>query len=136
MKFKTNLKSKESLIDLTPLVDVVLLMLIFFIIASDVLPLKSLNVKNPELSVSSTPKTTQVLVVMDAHGVIYVGSKKEIVDLSSFKTTLLRELKKHQAPSIVLSLDKNVEYGDFLKLFAYTQEAKVPIRLVYEEVVE
>lgn len=133
MKFKTTLQPKDSLVDLTPLVDVVLLMLIFFMIASDVLPLKSLNVETPKLDIFSTPQTTQVLVVMDMHGVIYVGSKKEIVDLNAFKQTLIREIKKHPTPSVVLSIDKSVEYGDFLKLLAYTQETKVPVRLVYQD---
>ena len=48
MKFKTNLKVSNSLIDMTPLVDVIFLMLIFFIVTSDVLPLKSLNIENPD----------------------------------------------------------------------------------------
>jgi biopolymer transport protein ExbD len=83
MEFKTKLKTSHQLIDLTPLVDVIFLMLIFFIITSDILPLKSLHVENPKLNRDSSPLTTQLLVVMDAQNVIYVGSKKAIVDLAS-----------------------------------------------------
>ena len=78
MKFKTKLKPSASLIDLTPLVDVIFLMLIFFIVTSDILPLKSLNIQNPSLPVDSAPLTTQLLLVMDAHHVIYLGSKKPL----------------------------------------------------------
>lgn len=76
MKYKTRLKASNNLIDLTPLVDVIFLMLIFFIVTSDILPLKSLHVENPVLDRNSAPLTTQLLVVMDAQRVIYVGSKK------------------------------------------------------------
>ena len=80
MKFKTNLQSKAALVDLTPLVDVIFLMLIFFIVTSDILPLKSLSIENPVLPKDAQALTTQILVVMDAQNVIYVGSKKVIVD--------------------------------------------------------
>src|ERR1700722_8838005 len=112
MQFKTNLKSSSNLIDLTPLVDVIFLMLIFFIVTSDVLPLKSLHIENPTLPHNSAPLTTQILVVMDAQNVIYVGSKKTIVELGGVKEQIREEiesLKKQYAgvlPTIVLSVDR------------------------------
>ncbi|CCB87486.1 MULTISPECIES: ExbD/TolR family protein [Parachlamydia] len=138
MIFKTNLKHSHNLIDLTPLVDVVFLMLIFFIITSDILPLKSLNIQNPVLEKDSIPLTTQLLVVLDAQNVLYVGSKKMIIDLSSLKTTLQEELRLMQAqhpqhiPTIVLSVDRRVDYGSFLKMFSIAQECCPQIRLVYK----
>lgn len=138
MIFKTTLKSSTSLIDLTPLVDVVFLMLIFFIITSDILPLKSLNIENPSLEINSSPLTTQLLVVMDAQNVIYVGSKKSIVDFASLKhavTEQISQLKKQNggtAPTVVVSIDRRVEYGFFLKLLSIVQESSPRVRLVYQ----
>ena len=142
MKFKTSLKSSPSLIDLTPLVDVIFLLLIFFIVTSDILPLKSLNIENPEITKDSAPLTTQLLLVMDAENVIYLGSKKAIVDLGSLKTHLQQEITKlksqngGQNPSIVLSVDRRVEYGLFLKLFSISQECCPHLRLVYKPLEE
>lgn len=138
MRFKTNLKSSNNLIDLTPLVDVIFLMLIFFIVTSDILPLKSLNVENPTLDRNSSPLTTQILVVMDAQHVIYVGSKKAIVDLGSLKSHLQGEMgklkKQNQGvePTVVLSVDRRVEYGAFLRIFSVCQECGPRLRLVYQ----
>lgn len=138
MNFKTNLKASHKLIDLTPLVDVVFLMLIFFIVTSDILPLKSLHIENPSLNKDSTSLTTQVLVVMDAQNVIYVGSKKVIVDFSTLKKTLEEEIAqikqqyKNANPSVVVSVDRRVEYGSFLRLFSIVQESSPRIRLVYK----
>jgi biopolymer transport protein ExbD len=137
MNFKTTLKASNNLIDLTPLVDVIFLMLIFFIVTSDILPLKSLNVENPSIDRDSAPLTTQLLVVMDAQNVIYVGSKKSIVDLASLKAHLndqLLQLKKQHPginPTIVLSVDRRVEYGSFLQVFSIAQEIGHRIRMVY-----
>jgi len=138
MKFKTHLKPSQALIDLTPLVDVIFLMLIFFIVTSDILPLKSLHIENPKLTQDSAPLTTQLLVVMDAQHVIYMGSKKAIMDLVSLKQRLQEEivhLKQQNGgaePTIVLSIDRRVNYGLFLKLFAITQECCSRLRLVYQ----
>lgn len=138
MQFKTTLKTSLNLIDLTPLVDVIFLMLIFFIITSDVLPLKSLNVEHPSLNRDSAPLTTQILVVIDAQNVIYVGSKKSIVDLASLKSHLEDEIalvrQQHPGvdPTLVLSVDRRVEYGSFLRLFAIAQETGRRVRLVYK----
>ncbi len=140
MQFKTRLKTSVSLIDLTPLVDVIFLLLIFFIITSDILPLKSLNIENPTLEKSSTALTTQLLVVMDAQNVIYVGSKKTIVDLASLKSAVFQEialLKQQQGgvnPTVVVSVDRRVEYGVFLQLFSIIQECCPRVRLVYKPI--
>lgn len=138
MRFKSSLKTTSALIDLTPLVDVVFLMLIFFIITSDILPLKSLNIENPTLDKDSAPLTTQLIVVMDAQNVIYLGSKKAIVDLVSLKNHLHEEIdqlrKQNQGidPTVVLSVDRRVEYGSFLRLFSICQECSPKLRLVYK----
>lgn len=140
MKFHTRLKTSNALIDLTPLVDVIFLLLIFFIVTSDILPLKSLNIQNPQLDRDSTALTTQLLLVMDAQHVIYLGSRKSIEDLSTLKGSLQRELqllKKQNGgdePTLVLSVDRKVEYGLFLKVFSIAQECSSYIRLVYQPV--
>lgn len=138
MKFKTRLKVSTSLIDLTPLVDVIFLLLIFFIVTSDILPLKSLNIENPLLDKDSTALTTQLLLVMDAQHVIYLGSKKSIEDLSTLKISLKKELEqlkkqnKGEEPTLVLSIDRRVDYGLFLKIFSIAQDCCSYIRLVYQ----
>lgn len=137
MKFKSRLQSSSAWIDMTPLVDVIFLLLIFFMITSTILPLKSLLIENPSLDKDSAPLTTQLLLVMDAQHVIYLGSKKLIVDFSSLKEHLQKELLKlktlnHHEPTLVLSVDRRVDYGIFLRLFAITQECCSKIRLVYQ----
>lgn len=134
LKFNTRLKPAFSLIDLTPLVDVIFLLLIFFIITSDILPLKSLKIENPSLKSDAQALTTQLLIVMDAQHVIYVGSKKSISDLASLEEMVKQEIAKGLSnnPTLVLSVDKRVEYGIFLHLFSSLQKLELPIRLVFK----
>jgi biopolymer transport protein ExbD len=137
MEFRTRLKVSSQIIDLTPLVDVIFLLLIFFIVTSDILPLKSLNIENPQLAIDSQPLTSQIIVVMDAQNVIYLGSKKAIVDLSSLKENLKKEIEVFQKiykkePTVVLSVDRRVSYDAFLPLLAAIQGEAARVRLVYQ----
>lgn len=134
LKFNTRLKPAFSLIDLTPLVDVIFLLLIFFIVTSDILPLKSLKIENPSLKTESEALTTQLLIVMDAQAVIYVGSKKRIADLASLEEMVKKEMERLGGPhpTLVLSVDRRVEYGNFFRLFSTLQKLKFPIRLVFK----
>lgn len=140
MKFKSRLKTSHSLIDLTPLVDVIFLLLIFFVVTSNILPLKSLDLETPSLEKEAPALMTQVLVVVDKHHVIYVGSKKAIVDMSSLNEAIIQEVQKlHDGggtdkPTVVLSIDKQVPYDIFLKLFSRVMELKLPLRLSYDSV--
>jgi biopolymer transport protein ExbD len=138
MRFHTRLKTCLNLIDLTPLVDVIFLMLIFFIVTSDILPLKSLAIENPSLKGVDAPvKLAHLIVIMDKDQVIYLGSRKAIVDMGSVKEHLVREISAMKAhhpesvPTVVLNVDKRVDYGAFLRLFAQVQECSPHIRLSF-----
>lgn len=139
MQFSTRLQRTPSLIDLTPLVDVIFLLLIFFIVTSDILPFKSLPIENPTLAQTAAPLTTQLLVVMDAEQVVYVGSKKRIVAPDEVNQSLKKEVEQllrvypNAAPTIVLSLDRSLSYDHFLHLFSQAQELGYPLRLVFKE---
>ena len=138
MRFSTRLKPCFNLIDLTPLVDVIFLMLIFFMVTSDTLPLKSLLIQHPKLPVQEVSKLAQLLVIMDKDQVIYVGSRKEIVDLSSLGEALKRHIafwqEAHQGavPTVVLSLDRRIEYDVFLRLFHEVVKTSPKVRLAYK----
>lgn len=139
MHFTTRLKKNPRFIEMTPLVDIVFLLLIFFIITSDTLPLKSLAVKAPELDLSTPALTVQVAVVVDAYEVIYLGSKKRIIDLASLESQLKKEIERYKilhggaTPTVVLYIDRAVSYDTFLQIFYAAQKAETPLRLAYKE---
>lgn len=137
MNFKTHLKPAHNLIDLTALVDIVFLLLIFFMITSDILPLKSLNIEAPDIKQDSLPLTTQMIVMMDKDKQIYVGNQKEQISFKELGSSLREHLSRLRKktplakPTIVLNVDRHVDYGTFLKLFYEVQDLGLTIRLSY-----
>lgn len=142
MRLQRRLHPKTSLIDLTPLVDVIFLLLIFFILNADILPLKSLPIEPPTLAISSSPFTSQLVIIADAFETIYVGSNKKMVSLLDLASTLDEEIKafakRHQGvtPTLVLSVDKTLSYNFFMQIFAICYPLECPIKLVYQEEVD
>lgn len=138
MRFQPRLKPCHNLIDLTPLVDVIFLLLIFFLVTSEILPLKSLLIETPQLACEQPAKLAQLIVIMDSDHVIYLGSKKEIVDMATVKDRLkeliasMKEMNPQSSPTIVLSIDRRVDYGQFLRLFSQVQECSPRIRLAFK----
>jgi len=133
--FATRLKPKETLIDLAPLVDVVFLLLIFFFVTSEILPLKSIPLKPPKLALEAPAIPSEIAVMMDRFGMIYVGSSKKMATLESIPTLLKEELPitpEGYVPSIVLSVDQEIPYGMFLSLFSALYQTGYPIRLVFD----
>ena len=139
MRFSTRLRPCTTLIDLTPLVDVIFLMLIFFLVTSEILPLKSLLIESPELKVDQPTKLSQLIVVMDQNHVIYLGSKKEIVDMGSIDKRLklmISEVQKEYPeydPVVTLHVDRRVDFDTFLQLFSQVRRSSSKVRLSFKE---
>jgi biopolymer transport protein ExbD len=130
MKFRMQLSSTSSLVDLTPLVDVMFLLLIFFVITSDLLPIKAMEVESPVVNRQSEALSAELLVVMDAQHVIYFGSEGEIVDLQELRERLSGV--EAQSAQLVLNVDHRAEYGAFLRLFSLAQDLGPRVKLVYQ----
>lgn len=138
IRIEPTLKAKPQLIDLTPLVDVIFLLLIFFITTSEILPMKSLIIENPKLQQDAPATLAQIAVIMDKDQVIYVGSARSIVDMPSvfeelqeYVTKSLERYPKNK-PTISLRIDREVSYENFLRLFSEVQKVHCPIRLAFK----
>ncbi len=134
MKYQTSLKHNMQLIDLTALVDVVFLLLIFFLVTSDILPVKSMSVEQPDMELDSLPLTSQMVVVMDQEHNLFVGHKPASNVKEQLREQLadIRTRTPKARPTIVMTVDQSVDYGTFLKLLHDVQDLGLTIRLSYK----
>lgn len=138
MRFSTRLKPTGSLIDMTPLVDVIFLLLVFFIVTSDVLPLKSIHLDKPKAGLEALPLTTQIVLVVDNEEVIYLGSSKDIIDMESLQDRLNHEIQSYRQshadtiPTVTLNIDKSIQYSTFFQILSKVYSTGAVVRLAYE----
>jgi biopolymer transport protein ExbD len=86
MKFNSPSSDEEATINLTPLIDVVFLLLIFFMVSTTFDTTSQLKIKLPEASENKTTSSVKPLYLMiDAKGRFFINSR----ELSSQKSEAL-----------------------------------------------
>jgi len=103
-------------IDMSPMIDMVFLLLIFFIVASVVVDLDKPSVELPSATAAKVSEDTtgRVQVSIDRTEQVYIGAKP--VTLKELKTQLTAELEADPNIRVYLRTDGQVPYGVTSKL--------------------
>lgn len=113
MKFKRQPREEIS-VNLTPLIDVVFLLLIFFMVSTSFVDYQKLDLTLPEASTKSKSETKSLQIGIDKNGQLFVG-KTLLKD--SQRETLKQALKqklsgiKSETQPVELSADNKAEHG-------------------------
>ncbi len=109
MKIKAPARDDVS-IDMSPMIDLVFLLLIFFMVASVVTELEKVEVKIPESSHAKVPEDTKgrMMLSIDANNQVYIGTAP--VTTEELKVEIDRELELNPELRILIRADQRVEY--------------------------
>lgn len=119
-------------INVTPMVDVMLVLLIIFMVAAPMLT-QGVQVALPQANAKPIEQNQPVEIALKANGDIYVGSAKVAKEALVERLKLIQENRKEA--SIVLRADKDMSYGSVLEIMAALQSAgMVDVGMVTEPV--
>ncbi len=107
-------KVEEAQIDLTSMLDIVFIMLIFFIVTSSFVRESGIEVNQPQAAHVSSQKDAGVFVAITASNDIYID--KRIVDPERVEATLEHILLDHPDASMVIQADKHAYNGTVVKV--------------------
>ena len=107
-------------IDMAPLIDVVFLLLIFFMLTSSFMP-PSVPLTLPQAASGAPSETAKVIVSLDANGGISIA-ENPVADLE-FETVLRTALDQNATTTVHFRGDTSVDYGAFLKLISRARAA-------------
>ncbi len=115
MKLKTPSRDDAS-IDMAPMIDLVFLLLIFFMVASVVTELNKVEVEIPESSFAKVPEDTKgrMMLSIDANNQIYVGTVPATIE--ELKPMVEQELEMNPDLRILIRADRRVLYETCKKL--------------------
>lgn len=114
MKFQRKNKAKLSL-DMTPLIDVIFLLLIFFMISTTFIETDQIPVVLPEVATASEQKIKSPLeLTLNDKNQIFIG--KQRVYWKSLKKTIAKKVKRHAYKSAVLRADGEVKHKMVVRL--------------------
>lgn len=116
-------KTEEDIvaeINITPLTDIFLVLLIIFMITSSALIESGANINLPEVSKTETV-SRNVVVALTTSGKIFINEKEITKD--SFETELKKALAESNTKVVILEGDKDALLGDAVKLISQAKEA-------------
>ena len=123
MNFSTRIKRRGLTdINLTPLVDIVFILLIFFLITSTFVQSPGIDVNLPKAkSASETTQSQSIVITVDEDGqLIYQG---EITDIGALSDTLSKLYKESPGHQIVIQADETTHHGAVVEAMDPAREA-------------
>lgn len=108
MRFREDSRRKVS-INVTSLIDVVFLLLIFFVVTSTFLERPGLDLSLPEASSTEAATREEVTVQLQAEGGILVDG--EPIELAALSESLEVRLGETETRRVVLEADERVPHG-------------------------
>jgi biopolymer transport protein ExbD len=98
-------KEEESSIDLTPMLDVVFIMLIFFIVTASFIKEAGIEVARPLASTLEKIPDANILIAISANDEIWID--KKVIDPRSVKASIERLHAENPKGSIVIQADED-----------------------------
>lgn len=99
----------EQNIDMTPMLDIVFIMLIFFIVTTSFIKESGIEVEKPQASSSKQDKKVNIVIGINKAGEIWID--KHPIDIRAVRTTVERLHAETPEGSVVISADKKAETG-------------------------
>ena len=119
-------KSEEPKIDLTPMVDVVFLLLIFFMISTTFVETPGISIKLPRSSAQAIPKEAkEIRFSVSAEGAIFHHDRgrPNPVTLKEVKTLLKYYRDEAAGMTFLLLADRDSRHGRVVELMDLAREA-------------
>lgn len=114
MEFKKKRK-KDIHIDITPLVDTVFILLIFFALSLNFTKNSSLGIELPEITSNKTPlQHDKIIINITKDEFVYLNSKP-VDNIISLKKKLLK-LNKINNSGLIIEADLNVKHGKIVEI--------------------
>ena len=118
-------------LEITPLIDVVFLLLIFFMLATSFDERSAFKIDLPKSTVAKTKSTLkEVQVLVDKDRNVYVRytdnsgkSQNEKLDLSSFVSVVSEKLNNSESKDVIISADKDIDYGFIVEIMSLLKES-------------
>jgi biopolymer transport protein ExbD len=105
-------KKEELNVDVTPLIDVVFLLLIFFMVSTTFDRESKIDVTLPQASIDVPKEQNDVIeITVSSDGMFYVNGKRVVnKQVSTLKQALLKVANGREDPPIIISADANAAH--------------------------
>jgi biopolymer transport protein ExbD len=111
----------HSHLDIAPLIDIVFLLLVFFMLTSTFMVPEAIELELPESSSASAMDTTAIIVSLNQTGQLALNG--ESIELKQLQQAIMPLIKQNTASAITLKSDARTEVQLLLKIMDEIREA-------------
>ena len=101
--------AEDSSIDITPMLDIVFIMLIFFIVTTTFIKETGVEVNRPNASTAVADERGNILIAITENNEIYID--KRLIDLRAVRANVERLKAENPEGSVIIQADKNSKTG-------------------------
>ena len=120
-KFQDNQEEEE--INVTPMLDVVFIMLIFFIVTASFVKESGIDVNRPEAETAEPQNRANILIGIGADGEIWINRRR--VEVSSVRANIERLHAENPQGSVVIQADKQARTEKLIAVMDAARQAGV-----------
>jgi len=112
---------EETSVDLTPLLDIVFIMLIFFIVTASFVRPSGIEVNEPSAKTSEKVDGKNIIISITSQNQIWLDGKN--IDLRSIKLNLERLARQTPDANLIISADKNSSAESLVSVMDASRQA-------------
>jgi len=120
---KRHFHEDEAEINITPMLDVVFIMLIFFIVTTTFVKETGVDISRPSSSQAKQVKKGNILVAIKEDGVVWIN--KQEVDLRAVRSRVEKMHAENPEASAVIIADRGSRTGDLVEVMDQIKSAGV-----------
>lgn len=109
MRRRHSRREDDSGIDLTPMLDVVFIMLIFFIVTSSFVKEAGIDVNRPDAATAERKERGNILVAITGNGQIWINKRQ--IDPRAVRANIERMHAENPQGTVVIQADENSKSG-------------------------
>ena len=115
MRFRHNEDfSEQANVDMTPLIDIVFILLIFFILSASFQQQQQIKVARPNSQVSDSIANVSLMVTVDEQGQIWLDN--QAVEIELLTSRVKQKTAQVNNVSVVIDVDKSVASGRLIQV--------------------
>jgi biopolymer transport protein ExbD len=116
-------EDEDAAIDMTPMLDIVFIMLIFFIVTTSFVKEAGIDVNKPDASQATKKPSANIFIAIRANGEVWMD--KRMVDVERVGANIERLLAEQPTDMVVIQADKEAKHGVVVQVMNQIKEAGI-----------
>lgn len=116
-------EEEEAAIDMTPMLDIVFIMLIFFIVTTSFIKEAGIEVNKPIAANQSKQKSANIFIAVRDSGEVWLDKRQ--VDIERVSATIEKLLAEQPTDVVVVQADKDAKHGVVVKVMDAIKQAGI-----------